>query len=151
MRTFIRRTFRSIAVGALTLAVAGCGEAGARSNARAVYLLLDTSGTYREEIVRAQGILNYLLGNLNSGDSLGLARIDSESFSEKDVVARMTFDTRPSHANQQKRKFRATVDKFVKVAAQSSHTDITGGILQAAEWLNEVGAGRKYILIFSDL
>jgi hypothetical protein len=152
MRTFIRTTFRSIAVGALALAVAGCGgEAGARSHARAVYLLLDTSGTYREEIGRAQGILGYLLGNLNSGDSLGLARIDSESFSEKDVIARMTFDTRPSHANQQKRKFRATVDKYVKVAAKSTHTDITGGILQAAEWLNEVGAGRKYILIFSDL
>ena len=63
----------------------------------------------------------------------------------------MTFDTRPSHANQQKRKFRSTVDKFVKVAGKSTHTDITGGILQAAEWLNEVGAGRKYILIFSDL
>ena len=75
-KTF-RRISRSIAVGALALAVAGCGEAGARAHARAVYLLLDTSGTYRDEIARAQGILNYLLGNLNSGDSLGLARIDS--------------------------------------------------------------------------
>lgn len=150
MKTF-RRTFRSIAVSALAVALAGCGGAAARTHARAVYLLLDTSGTYRAEIARAQGILGYLLGNLNSGDSLGLARIDSESFSEKDVIARMTFDDRPSHANQQKRKFRATVDKFVKSSQESTHTDITGGILQAAEWLNEVGAGRKYILIFSDL
>jgi hypothetical protein len=33
----------------------------------------------------------------------------------------------------------------------SSYTDISGGILQAIEYLNEAGAGQKYILIFSDL
>jgi hypothetical protein len=33
----------------------------------------------------------------------------------------------------------------------SNYTDITGGILQAAEFLNETGAGRKTILIFSDM
>jgi hypothetical protein len=33
----------------------------------------------------------------------------------------------------------------------SSYTDITGGILQATEFINETGAGKKYILIFSDL
>ncbi len=33
----------------------------------------------------------------------------------------------------------------------SSHTDITGGILQAIEYLDETGAGYKTILVFSDL
>jgi hypothetical protein len=33
----------------------------------------------------------------------------------------------------------------------ASHTDITGGVLQAVEWLNEVEPGRKTILIFSDM
>ena len=33
----------------------------------------------------------------------------------------------------------------------SRYTDITGGMLQGTEWLNETGAGHKYILIFSDL
>jgi hypothetical protein len=33
----------------------------------------------------------------------------------------------------------------------SSHTDISGGLLQAVEYLNESGSGEKYILIFSDL
>lgn len=133
----------------LALALCGCGDAPPRT--RAVYLLLDTSGTYREEIEKAQGIVNYLLGTLVSGDSLGLARIDSASFSEKDVVERMTFDERPSHANQQKRAFRQQLDRFVTTVGSSAHTDITGGVLQAAEWLNETGAGHKYILVFSDL
>jgi hypothetical protein len=33
----------------------------------------------------------------------------------------------------------------------SPYTDITGGLLQAVEFLNEKGTGRKTILIFSDL
>jgi hypothetical protein len=114
-------------------------------------MLLDTSGTYTEEITKAQNIANYLLGTLVSGDSLALARIDSESFSEKDIIAKMTFDSRPSHANQQKRGFRAQLDRFVTSVNGSSHTDITGGMLQATEWLNETNAGHKFILIFSDL
>ena len=60
----------SILLGALGL---GCGEP--TSHAKAVYLLLDTSGTYSKEIKKAQNIANYLLGTLNGGDSLGLARI----------------------------------------------------------------------------
>ncbi|MGB7540526.1 MAG: VWA domain-containing protein, partial [Burkholderiales bacterium] len=33
----------------------------------------------------------------------------------------------------------------------SAYTDITGGLLQGAEYLNETGAGKKTILIFSDM
>jgi len=140
----------SLSVSALTLLmVTGCGESKPRT--RAVYLLLDTSGTYAQEVTKAQTIANYLLGTLHSGESLGLARIDSESFTEKDIVAKVTFDTRPSYANQQKRAFRQNLDRFVDSVDGSSHTDITGGMLQAVEWLNETGAGQKYILVFSDL
>lgn len=128
---------------------AGCGESVPPT--RAVYLLLDTSGTYTQEINKAQTITNYLLGTLQSGDSLGLARIDSGSFSERDIVAKVTFDARPSRANQQKRLFRSQLDRFVRDVRPSAHTDITGGILQASEWLGETRAGHKTILVFSDL
>jgi hypothetical protein len=143
------KTLTFVPMMALALALAGCGESVPHT--KAVYLLLDTSGTYTEEIDKAQSIANYLLGTLASGDSLGLARIDSGSFSEKDIIAKMTFDSRPSRTNQQKRGFRAELDRFVTSVQGSSHTDITGGMLQAAEWLNETGAGNKFILIFSDL
>jgi len=114
-------------------------------------MLLDTSGTYKKELNRAEAIINYLLGTLQPGDSMAVARIDSGSFSEKDIVAKMTFDKRPSVANQQKRLFKQKVDDFVRNAKGSAYTDITGGVLQSVEFLNETGAGRKYILIFSDL
>ena len=143
-----RRTI-ALAASLLLLGLAGCGEPG--QHQRAVYMLLDTSGTYAGELAKAQAIANYLLGSLTSGDSLCLARIDSASFSEKDIIAKVRFDDRPSHANQQKRKFRRDLDGFVAEIDGSTHTDISGGMLQAMEWLNETGAGQKFLLIFSDL
>ncbi len=121
------------------------------SHSRGVYMLLDTSGTYKKELKRAEAIISYLLGTLQPGDSLAVARIDSGSFSEKDIIAKMTFDKRPSVANQQKRLFKQKVDKFVRSARGSAYTDITGGVLQSVEYLNETGSGDKFILIFSDL
>ncbi|UCG64503.1 MAG: VWA domain-containing protein [Deltaproteobacteria bacterium] len=140
-----------LALGLLSvlLLVSGCPDT--TSHSQGVYMLLDSSGTYKKEIKRAQAIINYLLGTLQPGDSLAVARIDSASFSEKDIVAKMTFDRRPSMTNQQKRLFKQKVDEFVAKVKGSAYTDITGGVLQAVEYLNETGAGRKHILIFSDL
>ena len=129
--------------------MAGCLDT--TSHSRAVFMLLDTSGTYQHEIKKAASIVNYLLGTLTSGDSLSVARIDSASFSEKDVIAKMTFAPRPSVATRQKRLFKKKFDTFVGSSKRSAFTDITGGIIQAMEYVNETGAGRKYILIFSDL
>jgi hypothetical protein len=131
------------------LAAGGCTDAQNRTTG--VYILLDTSGTYALELKKAQSIVNYLLGTLQPKDTLAVACIDTGSFSEKDIVAKMTFDQRPSLANNQKRVFQKTVADFVAKVNGSSYTDISGGILQAIEYLNEAGAGQKYILIFSDL
>lgn len=132
----------------LATALLGCDSV---APTRAVYMLLDTSGTYARELEKAQGIANYLLATLHSGDSLCLARIDSASFSEKDIIAKVSLDARPSRANEQKRAFKRKLDAFVGEVRGASHTDITGGLVQASEWLHETGAGRKYVLIFSDL
>jgi hypothetical protein len=131
------------------LAAAGCGDS--RSHAHAVYMLVDTSGTYAQEAGKAQVIINYLLGSLQSGDSLAVARVQSRSFSEKDIIAKATFDSRPSHENAQKRAFRDKVDETFKRVNGSRYTDISGGLMQAAEYLNEVGAGSKTIIVFSDM
>jgi len=112
----------------ITMFISACSES--RPQTKAVYMLLDT---------------------LSSGDSLALARIDSASFSEKDIIAKVTFDLRPTKANAEKRAFLDAVDQFAKNVKGSSYTDITGGMLQAIEYLNETGAGTKYILVFSDL
>jgi len=128
---------------------AGCTDQ--RSHAQAVYMLVDTSGTYAQEVDKAQLIVNYLLGSLNPGDSFAVARVRSRSFSEKDIIAKATFDNRPSQANVQKRAFREQVEAFTRSARGSAYTDITGGLIQGAMFLNETGAGKKTILIFSDM
>ena len=116
-----------------------------------VYMLLDTSGTYREELVKAEDIIRYTLARLDATDAFAVARIDTGSFSERDIVAKASFDDRPSAVNRQKRAFAEQVRNFVETADPSPYTDITGGLLQAVEYLNEKGTGRKKILIFSDL
>ena len=133
----------------LALLAAGCGDS--RNHAQAVYVLIDTSGTYALEIDKAQAIVNYLLGTLQSGDSFAVARVRSRSFSEKDIIAKATFDSRPSQANAQKRAFRDATDGFLKGVKQSRYTDITGGLLQGADFLKETGAGTKTIVVFSDM
>ena len=133
----------------LGLLVVGCGDS--KSHTKGVYMLLDTSGTYAMELKKAQSILNYLLGVLQPGDTLAVARIDTGSFSEKDIIAKVTFDERPSVANNQKRAFMKDVDDFVSGVKSSPFTDISGGVLQAIEYLNEADSGTKYILVFSDL
>ncbi len=144
----IRRAFLILAASAIGLSA--CGDK--KSHARAVYLLVDTSGTYTQELDRAQQVVNFLLGTLNPGDSLAVARVKSRSFTEKDIVAKATFSKDPLQANGQKRAFKERVAALKDQGkGGSAYTDITGGILQAAEFLNETGAGRKTILIFSDM
>lgn len=131
------------------LGLAACDEPVAQN--RGVYMLMDTSGTYTDELRKAQQIINAMLTRLDPGDSFAVARIDTGSFSEKDIVAKVTFDDRPSMANKEKRQFRDTVGQFVKMVKPARYTDITGGILQASEYLNEKNTGKKVIVIFSDL
>jgi hypothetical protein len=135
---------------ALLLGVSGCSDK--KTYSRAVYVLIDTSGTYATELGKAQHVINYLLGTLNPGETLAVARVKSRSFSEKDILAKMTFNKDPMQANQEKRAFKERVAKLgEQIKGGSAYTDITGGILQATEFLNETGAGRKTILIFSDM
>jgi len=118
---------------------------------KGVYMLLDTSGTYAEELDKAEQIIRYTLSRLDATDSFAVARIDTGSFSERDIIAKASFDDRPSAVNRQKRVFAQQVSEFVEAADPSAYTDITGGLLQAVEFLNEKGTGHKTILIFSDL
>ncbi len=146
MMTWLILAFFICAMGVVNI---NCTQKTNRT--QGVYMLLDTSGTYTTELNKAGAIINYLLGTLQPGDTLAVGRIDTGSFSEKDIIAKVTFDERPSLANNQKRAFKKRIDDFIADVKSSSYTDISGGILQAIEYLNEMGAGKKYILIFSDL
>ena len=43
------------------------------------------------------------------------------------------------------------MEKFIDESTPAPYTDITGGLLQAIEFLKEKNTGRKEILIFSDM
>ncbi len=134
------------------LMLAACSDR--QSHAHAVYMLVDTSGTYMQELGKARLVINYLLGTLNPGDTLAVAEVKSRSFSEKDIIAKVTFVRDPLQANAQKRAFAEQIAKFSTSTSGkkgSAYTDITGGIIQAAQFLNETGAARKSVLIFSDM
>ena len=135
----------------LLFLIAGCSGQEPPNRTVGVYMLLDTSGTYTQEIDKARQVINFTLSRLQSGDSFAIARVDTGSFSEKDIIAKVTFDDRPSAANGQKRVFQEQVAKFVNEVKPARYTDITGGLLQALEYLNEKDPGKKTILIFSDM
>jgi hypothetical protein len=143
------RTIFRVGLVAVLAMLAGCGPSTPKN--QAIYLLLDTSGTYTRELDKMQHIIDVVLARLQPGDAFAVARVDTASFTEKDIVAMVNFDDRPSVANRQKRDFRDHITGFVKTVKPSSYTDITGGMLQAIEHLNEIHPGHKTILIFSDL
>ena len=146
----MKRRYWIIPLLALSLFTASCADQ--RSHAQAIYMLVDTSGTYSQELDKAQRVVSYLLGNMKSGDSLAVARVKSRSFSEKDIIAKVTLSKDPMQINNQKRAFADKVGTFkADLKKGSAYTDITGGIIQASEFLNETGAGNKTILIFSDM
>ncbi len=134
----------------LTVFLVACEKEPVANNT-GVYMLLDTSGTYRAELEKAEQIIYYTLSRLGPTDSFAVARIDTGSFSEKDIIVKATFGDRPSAANGQKRQFAERIADFSKTAKSAPYTDITGGLLQAIEFLNEKNPGHKTIFIFSDL
>ena len=140
---------RPVFLLAATLATSACMPPGPHNTG--VYLLVDTSGSYNRQMSKAEQITLYALSRLQSSDSIAVARIDTASFTEKNIIAKATFDDRPSTTNQQKRAFASRVEKFVDQTTPAPYTDISGGLLQAIEFLNEKRTARKEILIFSDL
>jgi hypothetical protein len=140
---------RTLLLFGITVALQACSPPQARNTG--VYLLVDTSGSYNRQITQAEQITLYALTRLQSADSIAVARIDTGSFTEKDIIAKATFDDRPSTANAQKRAFASRVEKFIDQSPAAPYTDITGGLLQAIEFLNEKHTARKEILILSDM
>ncbi len=133
----------------VALAIQACAPSDPKNTG--VYLLVDTSGSYNRQVNKAEQIILYALTRLQPADSIAVARIDTASFTEKNIIAKATFDDRPSTANKQKRAFASLVDKFAEASAPAPYTDITGGLLQAIEFLNEKHTARREILIFSDM
>lgn len=141
---------RLLASALLATLLMGCSAPV--NHSRAAFVLIDISSDYATELKKAQTLSNYLLANLHSGDSLAIAFIDNSSFTDRNIIARTTFDHRPSVANQQKRALQTKLDAFVeRFRVPSYHSDISGGVFLASDYLKEIGAGQQYLFILSDL
>jgi hypothetical protein len=130
--------------------LAGCSDA--RRYDQAIGVLIDVSGTYADERRETVRVLKReILPHMVPGDTLLVTRIDSESYDREDVLALLTLDRRPSHANAQKLEIARLLDEFAADPTRSTHTDIPGAIMLASEYLDETGAGSRVMLIFSDM
>ncbi|HTO06065.1 MAG TPA: VWA domain-containing protein [Myxococcota bacterium] len=138
---------------ALALAAAwltACSDASQYSQAVAV--LIDTSGTYADQVPEVARIVKReVLPELVPGDTLAIVRIDSESYEKADVIELVTLDQRPSHAAAQKLALAKALDEFAARTERSQYTDIPGAMMLAAEYLHEAGAKSRVILLFSDM
>lgn len=148
---FLRKSPRKVVIAAMLAALLpGCNERV--DHRRAVFVLIDISSDYASELEKAQTLNNYLLSNLRSGDSLAVAFIDNSSFTERNIIAKATFDYRPSAAITQKRAIRSKLNSFVKdFRVPSYHSDISGGMFLATDYLQDTDAGQRYLFILSDL
>lgn len=130
--------------------LAGCTDG--RRYDQAVCVLIDTSGTYAGEGHEVANILKReVLPAMLPGDTLMVVRIDSESYSKDNIVALATLDARPSHANAQKLALARKLDDFASHASPSKYTDILGAMMLGTDYLRELQAGSRVILVFSDL
>lgn len=142
---------RSLWAGVLLIALcSGCSQPG--GHAKSAFVLVDISSDYANELHKANTLSRYLLASLDSGDSLAIAFIDNSSFTERNIIARATFDHRPSVAIAQKRALQAELTAFMeRFKVPSHHSDITGGVLLARDYLNETTARHRQLYILSDL
>jgi len=140
------------AAAALLVVLAGAGYSDGRSSAQALCALVDVSGTYADqkgEVVRI--LKREVLPAMLPGDTLLVIRIDAASYERDDVVALATLDARPSRANAQKLALARTLDAFAAEEAAARHTDIPGAMMLGAEYLAELEAGSRVMLVFSDM
>jgi len=138
----------------LALALAAlCGSCtGGAQYAHAVVALVDVSGTYVDQKAEVVNVIRRgLLPRLTPGDTLVVIRIDGESYTKDNVEASVKLDLRPSKANAQKLAFASQLDEFARRPERARHTDIRGAMMLGAEYLRETGAGRRTMVVFSDM
>ena len=114
--------------------------------------LVDVSGTYAGEkgsVVKT--IKAGIVPQMIPGDSLFFVMIDSNSYSEENLVTKLTLDYRPTTANEQKLAVAKKLDEFGKGNAYSKLTDVSGGLMLCADYLKSTKSGTQVMFVFSDM
>ncbi|WP_084420494.1 hypothetical protein [Henriciella litoralis] len=132
-----------------TSMLAGCGAV--TSNSRAVFMLVDASGTYAKEVPDAVVTAKLVTSKLNSNDLIAFGQIGSCSFTDDSLIVRTTLPGTPSQAAYTKQDVFGRLDAYGETFEATSWTDIRGGLRYAAEELAQSDQSEKIIVIVSDL
>ena len=140
----------ALSVLALATAVSGCSDS--KQYETAYCALIDISGTYASEKASVVNTVKAgIVPQMIPGDSLFFVMIDSNSYSEDNLVTKLTLDYRPTTANEQKLKVAKKLDEFSKGRDRSKMTDISGAMMLCSDYLKATGSGTKVMFVFSDM
>jgi hypothetical protein len=143
---------RALAAAALAagLALAACDGLVTRDD-RAVFVLIDVSGTYFAELEDSVRGAKLLASSLDAGDRLVVAEVGSCSFDDDAIVLDARLPDRPSEAAAAKTRSLLALDEYEARAARTQNTDIHGALLQAVDRFSRTSSARHVIVVFSDL
>lgn len=120
--------------------------------ARAIAILIDVSGTYADQAPQVvKTVKAGILPSMQPGDTLTVIRIDEASYEEDNIETKLTLAPRRSDANAQKIQAARSLDAFAEQVKPARHTDVTGAVMIAADYLRDAQPTKKMIVIFSDL
>jgi hypothetical protein len=147
MQTTIKNVLLAVT---LATAVAGCTDS--KQYETSFCSLIDVSGTYAGEKTRVVNTVKAgIVPQMIPGDSLFFVKIDSNSYSEDNLVTKLTLDYRPTKANSQKLAVARKLDDFGKGKARSNLTDISGALMLCSDYLKATRSGTKIMFVFSDM
>ena len=147
MHTTIKHTLLGLTLAALT---AGCTDS--KQYETSYCSLVDISGTYAKEKSSVVNTVKAgIVPQMIPGDSLFFVTIDSNSYSEDNLVTKLTLDYRPTTANSQKVAVAKKLDEFGKGGARSKLTDISGALMLCSDYLKATQSGTKVMFVFSDM
>lgn len=142
------REFRAIAAMVLCLPFMSCDTAG---SGRDVYVLIDISASYFPRAVKSMHELGLIVIPMAGGDTFTLAYIQSCSFSDAAKVIDVRLADQQTPREEQQGEILNYLHNGIPKLRQTEHTDITGAIFLAAEYLKPSRSDRKALIIFSDM
>ena len=147
MQPMINNTLLAIT---LVTALAACSDS--KQYETSYCALVDVSGTYASEKSSVVNTVKAgIVPQMIPGDSMFFVMIDSNSYSEDNLVTKLTLDYRPTKANSQKLAVAQKLDEFGKGKARSNLTDISGAMMLCSDYLKATGSGTKVMFVFSDM
>ena len=141
--------FKGLLLGLTLFIVSACGAI--QSKSRAVFVLVDASGSYAKTMTDSMATSKLMVAKLNPNDSIAVAQISSCSFSDEGVVVNETLPGTPSRASFAKQAIFGALDTYGSNFQASNYTDIRGALRYASGELEMSGKSSRYIIVFSDL